>query len=661
MLRRDWLKSMLVGLLVLLQQFFGVTLRLDSDENEEQATMRIWLDVYNPNHTVMVADGPIFLRSAQVRRGLDETGSCSVDLVGIDPRVVTYLAPRNVCEIWVHEDGFDKRRMGTFVIEGDNHTITAGSNARGVSGRSSMLALIDEVLLPGLSYEAQTVETVIDALAAMAGWTADVDASIASDTISVQFAGGESVFKALQVVCEIKGVHLRESASVGKEIEIGPFGDDAGVWIDYMESDGGEIHRRSDSPLLIEQMQIQEESAEIFNYVVGFAGGSGDAAIDLGLSTRGFVETVSANGRTHYIIKDNLSVAVYGKIMRRVDAKRIVPTDTTDSALEYAANAAADAIKAKLDRHKEPQQIYSVMLRNVRTNIQPGDKIHLTYQGMVNKHNVPYKWIDINADFWVMRAVEVVRTDGPVLQLILSNLDRYQADAAGVIVGMIDALQAQEVDVQPYPAKQSWGPFQQPIDTSEGITFKFPIFDDVLRLNSVVAYISRDVWKAVSGVATGGGNHKHKIAEYQSFSSPFNSALYANGTFHFAQNGNPLDPATATFRIPTSALVDMYTFEASGDHTHAIAFDSVQKDTVKPENLAVTVNGVSVDTGLFPDDASDKYVDADIVKLDITDAVLGKAGGYRAWHEMVISCGTNRGDISVVFQIDADISKVRTT
>lgn len=623
--------------------------------------MRTWVEVYDPTHTTKLGDGPIFVKSAQVRRGLDETGSCSVDLNGVDPRVIALLAPRRVCEIWVHEDGFDKRKVGAFVVEGDNQSITAGSHARGASGRTDLVALTNTIILPGLSYSIETVEDVVDALVAMAGWTADVDASITSDDISLQFAGGESILKALQIICEIKGVHLRESASVAKEIEIGPFGDDAGVWIDYVEGDGGEIHRRSDTPLLLEQIQVQEESAAIFNYVLGFAGGSGDAVIDLGLSTRTFVESISANGRTHYIMKDDASIAKYGTIMRRVDAKRIVPTDTTDSALQYAADAAADAIKAKLDRSSEPQEILSAMVRNVRTTIRPGDKVHMTYQGMTNKNNLPYKYMDIDADYWVMRATEVVRTDGIAMQLVLTNIDRYQTDAAGVIVGMVDAIQAQEVDVQPYPAAFNWGPFQQPIDTSEAITFQFPIFDNVLRLNSVVAYIYRDVWTAVAGTATGGGNHKHKVAEYKSFTAPFNSALYANGTFDFAQNGDPLDSATAQFRIPTSALVDMYTFGASGDHTHDTEFDAVQKDTVKPEDLDVTVNGTSIDTGLFPDDASDKYVDADIVKLDITDAVLGKAGGYRGWHTMNITCGAERGDIAVVFQIDADISKVRTT
>ena len=186
-------------------------------------------------------------------------------------------------------------------------------------------------------------------------------------------------------------------------------------------------------------------------------------------------------------------------------------------------------------------------------------------------------------------------------------------------------------------------------------------FDDVLRLNSVVAYISRDVWTAVAGTAAAGGSHRHRVAEFVS-SSPFNSAILANMTYEFSAvaAADSFTPAQIAFAA-SSGFSELYTHSADGNHTHDTEFQEVQKDTVKPEDLDITVNGVSVDTGLFPDDASDKYVTADIVRIDITDAVKGKAGGYRAWHEMVISCGTDRGDISVVFQIDADISKVRTT
>ena len=624
--------------------------------------MRIWLDIYDPTYTNKLGDGPIFVRGANVRRGLDETGSGSADLNGVDPRVIALLSPRRICEIWSHEDGFSKRLLGSFVIEGDNYTLASGTRTRGVSGRSSMVALANKIVLPGLRYEQQTVATVVDSLCALAGWTADVGASFASELISVQFGGGETVLRALQVIAEIKGVHLREDENTANQIEMDVFGSDAGVWIEYIEGDGGEIHRRSTSPLLVEQLTVNEESADIFNYALGFAGGSGDAAIDLGLSTRSFVDSVVANGRTHYIIKDNASIAQYGQIERRVDAKRIVPTATTDSALQYAANAAADAIKAKLDRHSQPQEILTVSLRNVRQTVQVGDKIHLTYQGMTNKNNVPYVYRDIDADYWVMRATEVVRPDGIVLQLVITNIDRYQADAAGVLVGMVDKINAQEVDVQPYPTNYPWGPFQQPIDTSTSVTFKFPIFDNVLRLNSVTAYIIRDNWTAVAGVAQDGGDHRHLMMELVGVvgTPPPN----ADWTYYQTKDGSSDTSNDKTIQIPVvvpANATDLWTFEGSGDHTHDTEFSAVQQDNLKPSDLDITVNGVSVATGLFPDDGGDEYVDTDIVEIDITDEVLNKAGGFRAWHTMVIDCGADRGDISVVFLIDVDISKVRTS
>lgn len=625
---------------------------------KEEAAVRLWLEVFDTTYTTKLGDGPIFVRSANVRRGLDETGSASADVNGVDPRALALLTPRRVCEIWVHEDGFDKRKVGSFVVEGDNHSLTSGSNTRGVNGRTAMVELVNTIVLPGLSYTNQTVETVVDALCALAGWTADVDASIASNTVSVQFGGGESILKALQVVCEIEGVHLREDASTSKQVEISPFGADAGVWIDYIEGDGGEIHRRSDSPMLIEQIQVIEESADIFNYCLGFAGGSGDAAIDLGLSTRAFVESVSANGRTHYIIKDDTSIATYGQIARRVDAKRIVPVANTDSALQYAADAAADAIKAKLDRHKDPQQIMTVMLRNVRTTIQVGDKVHLTYQGMTNKNNLPYKYLDIDADFWVMRATEVVRAEGIVLQLTITNIDRYQTDAANVIVGMVDAIQAQEVDVQPYPAILSWGPFQKPIDTVTDIEFKFPIFDNVLRLNSVQVYIIRDVWTAVAAAAAGGGGLRIKVGDNNGLTGAPPPTSYWVEFFTKDSEGGANN---VNFWLPISSGnkgADMWSFAQQTEHTHSLVFDAVQQDSVKPEDVDVFVNGVQVANDLFPDDASSLYVDADIAVIDITGQVKQETE-YRKWHEMTISCGTNRGDIAVVFVIDADISKVR--
>jgi hypothetical protein len=617
--------------------------------------MLAWIEVYDPTYTVRLGDGPIFVKSAAFSRALDETGDGNAELIGIDPRVLTLLEPRRVCEIWVHETGFAARRIGAFVIENESK-VDSQSSSISIGGRSVMVSLANKITLPGLTYVNQTVESVITNLAALAGWTAMFDGSLSSEYISVPF-NGDSVLRALQVIAETKGVHLRAGVSAN-EIEVGVFGTTADAWVEYVEGDGGEIHTMSDDLMLMERISVVTESGNIFNWALGFAGGDGDAAIDLGLSTRNFVDSIELYGRTHYFIADAGSIAFYGQIERRVDAKRIVPVDTTDSAMQWAADAAADAIKAKLDRYAFPQEVLSLTVRNVRQTIRPGDKLRIRYVGMTNKNGLPYKYREIDADYWVMKADERVGLNGVALNLEVSNIDRYRQDAAGVVVGMMDAIQVQKVDVQPYPTSFPWGPFQQPIDTSTAVEFRFPIFDNVLRLNSAKAYIIRDSWTAVNGVASSGGSHRHLVAtraDTLSYSDPANTTSWR--AYYLAQNASGGGYAYGIYlpEIPvTGPIGDLYTFSASDAHTHTITFGSVTRDNQLPEDLAINVNGVAVAEGVFASGST-----ATEWEIDITDAVLGKSGGFRGWHTMLINCGAGRGDLSVVIWVDVDISKVR--
>jgi hypothetical protein len=610
--------------------------------------MRVWMDVWNPTYTTKLGDGPIFLKSASISRALDETGDGSAELIGIDPRVLALVESRRICEIWAQEDGFEARLIGAFVIEKDTDA-DGQSVSTSVSGRRAMVALVNKITLPGLSYNEETVADVVEDLAALADWEAVVDEDIAEELISVPFAG-DSVLRALQVVAETMGVHLRAGEDP-QTIEFGAFGDISEAYIEAVEGDGGEIHLLNDSLLLLGRMSILTEAAQIFNWALAFPGGDGDANDYMGYSTRDFVDSISLYGRSHYIIRNNASIAEYGQIERRVDAKRITPVDNTDAALVAAANAAADAIKAKLDRMAFPQEVLSLEVRNVRQFVNVGDKIHIRYQGMVDKNGIPYKYRDIDADYWVMRATERVGMDGITLSLEVTNIDRYRADAAGIVVGMLDAIQVQKIDVQPYPTNYPWGPFQQPIDTVTNVTFRFPIFENVLRLNSVKAYIIRDYWTAVAGVASAGGNHRHRMFEYitSTVDVPTN-AIYS------AVVDNAGSGTTAVNLSKVGATGDIWTADASGTHSHDTEFSEVRRDNVLPESLDVEVNGEAVAADIFPDGNT-----ATEWEIDITEAVQNKAGGFRGWHEMEIVCNTGHGDLAVVIWVDVDIRKVRVS
>lgn len=618
--------------------------------------MRIWCDVYNPTYTERVGSGPLLPLSAGFARKLDEAGNGSATFA-VDPRSLAILRPRYILEIWLSDLKMNEvitRKLGAFIID----TIRANDRERTITvkGPGVMVKMVDKITLPGLAFEAEAVGDVLDTLAALAGWT--VSHSGLTDLISVRFSG-ENVLKGIAVVAESQGIHIRTSSTVN-QIEAGSFGTNpSNHEIHYVEGDAAEIPFRSDTPILLTAAEVIEESSEIANYLLPMGGGEGDAALTLeaayNASSRAYIDRITLNGRYHYIIKDAASVAEYGQIERRLNIKRLAPTDSTDAAVLSASNALADASYQWLQRHKETYEQLRVSVANVNSEIKPGQKIRVLYQGVLNRGGIPYQWRNIDADYWVMSVEESVSNSGVEVKLDIANIDRYMTDAAGIVVGMMDAVNVEQVSAVPYPALYSWGPFQNPIDDSIVISFQFPVFDNTVKLNSVKMYVIRDYWTAVAGTASAGGDHRHLMFETKgTWISPIGSY---GGRVMDAVEG---DISSHTVIMPNASDNDMYTAGSSGDHTHDTEFSEVQQDNVKPEGLAIAVNGESVVSGLFPDDGGDEYINADVAVIDITDAVRS-VPDVRTWHDVDISCSTNRGDISVVFLIDVDISKVRTS
>ena len=70
----------------------------------------------------------------------------------------------------------------------------------------------------------------------------------------------------------------------------------------------------------------------------------------------------------------------------------------------------------------------------------------------------------------------------------------------------------------------------------------------------------------------------------------------------------------------------------------------------------MTVNGVDVTPagGLFMTTGS-----ANEAVIDISSAVLNKAGGFRGDHTIVINCAAGQGEISAEILMDVEIGTVR--
>lgn len=615
--------------------------------------MRIWAKIWSPSYSVVLSDGPIFLESVSITRSLDRLTRLNAPVNGNDLRALQYITARNIAEIYIQETtpphlpAVAARLLGGFVLDSLSLSINQdGTVKRSIQGTGTMLTLKDTLTLPGLSYDDATIEDIFNSangLATLAGWTADVEAGISANTTSVRF-DGTSIFKSMQSVTEIQGLHLRHTS--GTVVEVGQFGTANGYVLQYVEGDTGGLFNYDSMNLLIESMEIVEDAAgDFYNYVLGFGAGQGDARLTLEKSDRAGIVTVNDGSRDHYIIKDDASIATYGTIQRMVQIKKLAPVGTSEAQQVNAANALYDGLYENLQRHKEPLTKYRVTVRNVQNTIQPGDKLRVIYDGVVHKDGLsaPYKWLTLNDDFWVMSVTENVGANGVQLQLEIANVDRYQQSAAEIIVGMVESIEVNNIGVQPYPNRRQWGPYQRPVDTTTSLTGKFRIHDDVLKLIAVTALIERSEWTAVAGTAAAGGDHSHVM-----FGNGFGAVIPAANTLYNSAGGQTVgfyangSPATLT------------TFGASGTHTHDTEFAAVQQDSVKPEDCTLTVNGEVISSAIFPAQTGDDYVE-----LDITDAVLEKVGGFRGFHDIQIACGTERGDLSVTIYFDVEISTVR--
>jgi hypothetical protein len=620
--------------------------------------MRFWVDIYDATYSEKVGNRLIPI-AASYKRKLDEAGTGRATFA-IDPRSLSIIQARRIVEVWLSDTKLktdegtgdtitetSPRKIGAFVIE----TIQSSPRERTITvrGPGVMSKLIDTLALPGLYYEDETVADVLSDLAALAGWTVDAEAELSSELISIRFAG-ENVLRALSVVAETKGIHIRESAT-NQQIEAGSFGD-VNSHAEFAKGDAGETALFKDAPMVIQDASIIEQSSEVVNKIYVYTGGDGDAAGTLELSDRSFVDSESANGRSHWFIQDSGSISLYGQIARRLDIKRLNPTSPSDAAEVAVANAGADAGKAWLDRNNAPYELLSLHVQNVNETVQPGDKCHVRYLDVINLMGVPYQERDIDAPYWVMAVEENISSAGLEAFLDVANIDRYETNAADIVVGMVDSINVQNVNIQPYPAPYYWSTHKAPIDDVTGYLASFVVNPQTVRLNQAIAYIFRSVWKAVSGVAEAGGDHYHLMFSTEGTNIAL-TGMSGRVMSALMSDLDPLNPHTVV--IPNASDDDMYTGGASGTHTHDFTFTEVSVDDEANllSDVTLKIDGDEHSTGLFPEGNDDT-----VAEVDITEAL--KAGTLRGFHDIEVECGSGRGDIYVVIFLDVDISRVRS-
>jgi len=672
--------------------------------------MRLWAEITDAAGTRLGA-GPVWsIEGATVTRMLDGAGSISFTTPGTEKRAIDLLQNERRAILY--------NRMPTAPASGaaQNRELSRGilRNVK-MSGRASGFTLsvdgpdlLDELkrenTLLGRIYQNETVANIASSLAGLAGWTANVDAAIASDTLGVRY-DGQSVLKALQNLCDLKGYHLRWGG--GKQIDIAPLGAVCGVRLVNATYASPEIYDNDDI-MLIQSISIKRSSEQLFNWILPVGGGEGDSALTLEYSTRTSpytIQTTSVGGRTLYYIADASSAGAYGTIKKVGRFKQISPVSNNDADLQVAANALYDAAAVYMERHKSPQVTYTVSVKKAQKTIRPGDKIRLIYKGFItNEYNEIVDYIDEDGEFWVLKVTERHGVTGMTMSLDISNVDQHERDTAEVLVGALEAIEIRELRVQPYPALGTPAVYRREIDSTHDADVPIDITNNVLYLQQCRVRLFtrpfRATAKAVSsgggstqtsagggggaftsagggGVATssgiGGANHQHVIASYQSTSTPTGDMRRFQVNTSSGVMDVWLNASSAQSILSSGVSADHQHTISLPDHTHGVSIPShshsvtipahthdldygINDDSAYPDTVRLAVNGVDVTAALGgPWGVGGGEINE---VVDITTYLVNAAGGLRQRHTVTISCDDGQGEVEVTVELRLTVQSI---
>ena len=554
--------------------------------------MRVWADVYDANGTLV--GGPITsLTGASVTRALDGAGSISLTFPAADERAVTLLQNERRVRLYVEHDE-QTRELGRGIVRQLRANVAESSTTFSASGPDSLDVLARRSVLLNRSYENQSVSDIANDLAGLAGWTAVVDFGVGNQTCRFD---GSNVLKALLRVAEEKGLHLREGES-DNTLEIGAFGTNTGVRCLAPTSLTREVYANDDL-ILIESITQTTDSKDICNWIVPIGAGEGAAALTLRYSNRlgtyAIEQVLGPDGQVLYYLRDTESIATYGQCERIVTFKEIGPVANSTTAKQLAANALYDAAVAWLERQAVPLTTYKINGKKCRTTIRPGDKVRVTYQGVVQTLEGEYTPILIDELMWVMKVTESVGTDGLRLSLDVATVDRKEQDTAQAVVGALEAINVRNVSVQtfPYWSENTYTDtvcYQTSIGIGKYAYFKLQFDDSVTDIVRVVARFKTRPLFALNRVTavtpSAGSNIDNVFDVVEGSEHPKGLHLYFNSVDVSSDYGGPWNP-TASDNTALDVTVDLtqLVIDAGIYNEHLIEFRAEVGDTTPAYQL----------------------------------------------------------------------------
>lgn len=613
--------------------------------------MQLFADVLDVNG-VRAGKGPLMqVRSARVERLLDGAGSVSITLPSTDPRTAEIQHKRRLV-LYGSQFGVT-REIGRSIVDVIEKNSTANDRQLMVNGPDILGELKYSNTLLGRKLEALTLSQAAAALTDITqewGWTGWASTASGTDNLINARYDGATVLKALQSLAQQQGLHLR--LGTGKRVEIGKFGESAGVTLLKIDINHPDLDTNPNIAA-IESCRLQSNSEDLITWLLPLAGGqNADSALTLQYSNRTSdrytIGTMTGpDGRTLYFMQNIYAAAKYGVIAKVGTYKEISPLDNTDPMIQAASNATFDATAATLDRYSEPQKTYTLRIRKCQKTILPGDKVTVHYHGDIqvedNSGQVHYAYEEIDGDFWVIEAYENYGADGFTVELQISNIDRYSQDVAQVIIGGLEQISIQGIVVQPSFNARDRGPYAKDIDATHSFEIALPIRDTTFELSRCLLLISTRPFRSNAKTVTA---HTHLVMRSSDGTSPGALALR---TFTI------LEQSTGTlfhFQAQADVGASARFFDTATSGTNSLDY-GIYDDTLYPANLTILVDGVPIVSGLDPTGVG---VTAE---FNIRDALVNAAGGLRGTHTLEITCASGQGNVEIQLEIYETITPIR--
>lgn len=621
--------------------------------------MKLLVDVLNAAGEKQGA-GPIRdILSASVTRALDGAGSFDFTIAATNENASLLVNKRRVV-LYMEYLGI-YREIGRGIIDQINHKDSPGSYSISVSGPDILSELKYTSTLLGREFNAETIGDAVNTLVGLAsGWSVDSETAISEEVISARF-DGDPVLKALQILAENQGYHIRLGSS-GKTLEFGAFGTATGLILTSAGQGTSNAITSNHDVALMTSISLKSETEAVATrlYPLG-AGQSADASLTLEFATRTSpysIQSTSANGRTQYYIENSDASDEFGVIEKFGKFSKIAPLSNDVGDIENGANALYDAAAAWLRRNSVRQDVLNVQVTKLTQTVRAGDKVRLIYKGHIDAGNQRRVFRDYDDEFWVLRVQESISTSGVTVSLDLSNVDKMEKDAAGTIIGAIEELRINGMRVQPSYAPLPWGPFQRDIDSTHSILMRMPIIDDsIFALERAKLFIRTAPFRAntigaasetIPTTTSAPTGHRHTWASV--LATPDSGAGFTTQTFSFS-DGTNIWYFNAASNFNPGTTTPVFALNENPEHTHDVTLPAhshdqlygIYDDTEYPDHVTIVVNGEEIVA-----DADPSGTGLDTVYTITAQLKPPIAAALRQTHQIGITCEGGQGSVEVL-------------